>query len=85
MVVSEELTAQEIEKVIKKAGGHLLKHISIFDVYRGANIPEGKKSIALSVSYQANDHTLAESEIMPFHNEVIKQLKAQLEAVIRDN
>ena len=85
MIVDEKLTAQEIEKVIRKAGGRLLKKVSIFDVYRGANIPEGKKSIALSVSYQAADHTLSEAEIMPFHTQAINDLKKKLDAQIRDN
>ena len=85
MIVSEDVTAEQIVKVIKKAGGKLLKETEIFDVYRGANIPDGQKSVAVKVVYQSAEKTLSEDDIMPHHTEIISQLRKALGATLRDS
>ncbi len=85
MIVDESVTAQKIIQTVKKAGGNLLKDAEIFDVYRGSNIPEGQKSIALKVVYQSAEKTLSETDIRPVHNEVIYQLKTVCKAILRDS
>ena len=85
MIVSEDVTAEQIVKIIKKAGGKLLKETQIFDVYRGANIPEGQKSVAVKVVYQSAEKTLSEDDIMPHHTEIISQLRKAIGATLRDS
>ena len=61
IVCDEQLTAGELEKCIRRAGGEYLKDVEVFDVYKGANIPEGKKSISFSLALRADDQTLTDS------------------------
>ncbi len=83
LVVSEEVTAEQIVSTIKKASNNLLKSVEIFDVYRGVGLPEGSKSVAVSVSYQAADKTLTEADVMPVHSQVLDQLSRKLNASLR--
>ncbi|MBR0137402.1 MAG: phenylalanine--tRNA ligase subunit beta [Erysipelotrichaceae bacterium] len=85
LLVDDSTSAEQITSVIKKAGGNLLKKVEIFDVYKGANIPEGKKSMAISVTYQSNEKTLSESDIAPAHKEILSQLSGKLNAVLRES
>jgi len=85
MIVDDEVSANDIIMTIKKAGGTLLSSVSIFDVYKGSNIPEGKKSIAVSIEYQSNEKTLTENDIMPTHSGIIDALNVKLHASLRDN
>ncbi len=85
MIVDETVSAQDVVNLIKKVNGSLLTNVTIFDVYRGINIPKGQKSIAVNLTYQAKDRTLNEDDIKPLVNETIVQLQKKLKAVIRDN
>ncbi|MEG0854798.1 MAG: phenylalanine--tRNA ligase subunit beta, partial [Angelakisella sp.] len=58
----EALPVAELEKVIRKEGGRLLEKLELFDVYRGTQIEQGKKSVAYSLSLRAADHTLTVEE-----------------------
>jgi len=68
---------------IRRAGGALLESVSLFDVYQGPQVGEGKKSVAFSLTYQAADHTLVEEEINRVHNKVVKALARVYQAEIR--
>ena len=84
LVVKEEVSGNDIVNTIKKAGNNLLKNVEIFDIYRGSNIEEGYKSVAVNIVYQSAEKTLKESDIADIHNEVIKQLRSKLDARLRD-
>ena len=58
-----EVTAEDIERVITLHGGELLKEYRLFDVYQGAQIPEGYRSLAYAFVFQASDRTLKEAEV----------------------
>ena len=45
MVVDEDVLVQDIEKIIKSKSGNILESLNIFDIYRGSQVPEGKKCI----------------------------------------
>jgi phenylalanyl-tRNA synthetase beta chain len=62
-VVEEKTTAAELTNAIAKADKELLKTITIFDVYQGKGVEDGKKSIALTVTLQAADRTLTDADI----------------------
>lgn len=84
VVVDEEVQADEIEALLKGAGGHLLVDVKLFDLYRGEQIPEGKKSLAYSMVYQAPDRTLTDEEVAKIRARVIKKLESDLGAKLRD-
>ena len=63
LVVKEETPAAEVERVIVKAGGDLLKGVRLFDVYHGDPIPVGHKSLAYSLTYQTDERTLTDKEV----------------------
>ena len=53
------------------------------DIYKGSNLEEGYKSIAISISYQSKDHTLKDDEILPVHNNILLVLQKELSAELR--
>jgi len=75
ILIDKNISSDEIAKAIKKAAGSLLTNTEIFDVYEGANIPEGKRSIAYSLSFGANDRTLTDEEINNIMNKVVDSLQ----------
>lgn len=83
LVVDKSVTAAEILAVVTRNSGKIVRDASIFDVYEGEHIEEGKKSVALHIVYQAADHTLKEEEITPVHEKILAQFKAKLNAELR--
>ena len=81
--VDQKITAEQIIATIRKAGGRLLKETEIFDVYQGAGILPGEKSVAVSVTYQSAEKTLTDKDIDPVHNAILDALQHQLKAVLR--
>ena len=83
ILIDKSISADEIAKVIKKAAGSLLTNTEIFDVYEGKNIPEGKRSIAYSLAFGANDRTLTDEEINNIMSKVIENLQNKMGAELR--
>ena len=63
LVVGADVAADRISEEIRRSGGTLLRSVRLFDVYMGEGIPEGKKSVAFSLTYQSPDRTLTSREI----------------------
>jgi len=83
LVVDATLTAAEVETVIRAAGGDLLKEARLFDVYTGAPIPDGQKSLAFALTYQSEGSTLSDKEVAPIHARIVKQCEKLLGAKLR--
>ena len=83
MLVDKTTPVGDIEKVIKRASGALLENISLFDVYEGAQIPDGKKSVAYNISYRASDRSLTNEEINKIFTKIVKDLEYKLGAQLR--
>ncbi len=83
LVVPEELPAAQVEAVIRKAGGKLLREITLFDVYRGDSIDKGHKSLAYALTYQAEDRTLSDKEIKKIRKSIVTLTKKELGAKLR--
>ncbi|MEF9952771.1 MAG: phenylalanine--tRNA ligase subunit beta [Clostridium sp.] len=83
MLVDENVTVGEIENIIKKNGKALLEEVKLFDVYRGAQIPEGKKSVAYALIYRGENKTLKDEEVNKVHDMVVKALSDKLSAELR--
>ena len=84
MVVKEEVKVGDLEKEIKATAGPLLESTKLFDVYRGAPILPGEKSVAFSLSYRASDRTLTENEVNEINAKVLLNLKDKYNAVLRE-
>ncbi|MBB6177229.1 phenylalanyl-tRNA synthetase beta chain [Anoxybacillus tengchongensis] len=83
LVVDEHIVAGDLERAIIEAGGELLKEVTIFDVYKGDRLPEGKKSIAFSLRYYDPERTLTDEEVTNVHEQVIKAVEQQFGATLR--
>lgn len=83
MVVDKNMPALEIGKHIKKAAGSLLQDYTVFDVYMGKGIEEGKKSIAYSLEFGKNDRTLTDEEINSTMEKIVEYLEKKLGAELR--
>ena len=76
MVVPKDVLAGDIEKIFDIKGGKLLEKYDLFDIYQGAQIKEGFKSIAYSLSFRAKDRNLEEADITGAMNKIVKALEA---------
>jgi phenylalanyl-tRNA synthetase beta chain len=83
LIVEESIPAERIEAEIRNAGGELLREIRLFDLYKGDNIPEGSRSLAYALTYQADDRTLTDKEVEKAHRAVENRLRQTLKAQIR--
>ncbi|MBE7027318.1 MAG: phenylalanine--tRNA ligase subunit beta [Ruminococcaceae bacterium] len=83
ILVDDSVLSGDIEDIIKRAGGKLLDNVELFDAYKGAQIPQGKKSMAYSATFRADDRTLNEEEITKVMDKILKNLKNNLGAELR--
>lgn len=84
VIIDDTVLVQEIENIIKNGGGNILESIHLFDVYKGKQIPEGKKSIAYSIVYRNSQRTLKDSEVNKVHDKIVRTLEHKLGAQLRD-
>ena len=83
LVCDDALTAGELEKCIRRAGGEYLESVEVFDVYKGANIPEGKKSVSFALALRAGDQTLTDDHADEAVAAILDALAREYGAVIR--
>ncbi|WP_346898137.1 phenylalanine--tRNA ligase subunit beta [Clostridium sp. UBA7503] len=83
VLVDDRVLVQEIEDTIKKQGGGILESAKLFDVYKGSQIPEGKKSIAYAITYRHADKTLTDTEVNKVHDKILRSLEHKLGAELR--
>ena len=83
IVVDDKVTSKDIEVNIKKAGGSLLSASEVFDIYTGKGIPEGKKSLAYSLTFASQNRTLTDDEINKAVEKIIERLEKELKAELR--
>ena len=83
LLVNDEVLVQEIEETIRKAGGNLVEKVELFDIYKGAQIPEGKKSIAYAIAYRDDKKTLTDNDVNKVHDKILRSLEYKLGATLR--
>jgi phenylalanyl-tRNA synthetase beta chain len=83
MLVDEGVTHERVLTVVKQTKPQNLEGVSLFDVFRGKNIPEGRKSVAYAFTYRNKERTLTEPEVNAAHEKVVERLKSELQAEIR--
>lgn len=83
MLVDVDVNAADIEKAMTKAAGQNLTQITLFDVYTGKQVEEGKKSLAFSLTFQSNDKTLTDAEIDPAIEKIVAKLQKDFNVNLR--
>jgi phenylalanyl-tRNA synthetase beta chain len=81
IIVDNEIRYYSVEEIVSEFA--LIKNLVLFDLYTGKQIPEGKKSFALRLTYQSNDHTLTNEEVDKIENRVLEIMNDKLGAVLR--
>ncbi len=75
MVMPKSILVGEVEKVFDTKGGQYLENYELFDIYEGAQIKAGYKSVAYSITFRAKDKTLEEADITAAMNKILKALE----------
>lgn len=83
VIAEETLPASALVNTIKQAGGKLLKSVEVFDIYTGAGLLEGTKSVAINLYYQDSSKTLTDDDVNPVHAKVLKMLEKEHQATLR--
>ncbi|HMK06425.1 MAG TPA: phenylalanine--tRNA ligase subunit beta, partial [Flavobacterium sp.] len=83
LLVDENVAFDAIYKIARQTEKSLLKNVNLFDVYNGKNLPEGKKSYAVSFTIQDNTKTLTDEQIDKVMNKLQKNFVSELGATLR--
>ncbi len=83
IVVDDEVPAGKVQNLIKDTGGAMLTEVTLFDLYRGQPIPEGKKSLAFRLVFYPQDKTLTEEEVSKIRQRIENRLVREVGAETR--
>ena len=83
VIVDEIVPAENVAAVIRQTGGKTLSNLRLFDLFRGEQIGTGKKSLAYSLTYQSEERTLTDDEVLKIRQRIIRQLEKELGAKLR--
>ena len=83
-VCDEAMEVGAIENVMQKAGGKLVENVALFDIYRGPQLGEGKKSVSLRVTLRAADRTLTVEEADKVTKKMLNDLKFKMGLELRN-
>jgi len=84
IIVAEHVRAQDLIALIRSTGGDLVRDVTVFDVYRGSQVPSGMKSLAFSIRYLAPDRTLTDEEVNKLHDKITEALAVKFHARVRE-
>ncbi|HEY4744603.1 MAG TPA: phenylalanine--tRNA ligase subunit beta [Desulfuromonadaceae bacterium] len=83
MLAPDELPAEKIIECVRSIKAQEIEQVDIFDLYRGAGISEGFRSIAVRVRYRSYERTLTDEEIGALHGKVVESLVSKVKVAIR--
>ena len=83
MLVDATVNAAEIERVIAQNGGQYFKGVTLFDIYTGKQIAEGKKSMAFTMQFQSNEKTLTDAEADEAFQRILSAVQQEFQAELR--
>jgi len=83
LVMAESVEVGPLMTSIRKAGGKLIEDVKLFDIYRGAQLGEGKKSVAFALTFRAADRTLTDADISSAMKKILSVCEKDYAAVIR--
>jgi len=81
LIVDEQTSYQQVESIIKSFP--LVTEVTLFDLYTGEQIPQGKKSFAIRVVYQSPEHTLTDEEVNQIQQKMLDRLQRELDTTLR--
>ena len=81
-IIDDSINYIDIKNEVKKCSS-LIKEVSVFDIYKGKNLAQNEKSIALTVVFESNDHTLKDNEIDEVHNKIVETLNKKFNVNLR--
>jgi phenylalanyl-tRNA synthetase beta chain len=84
MIVPEATTHEAVLLVVKQAKPANLESVELFDVFRGKNVPPGRKSMAYAFTYRNSERTLTDTEVNAAHEKLVAQFKQNLGAAVRE-
>jgi phenylalanyl-tRNA synthetase beta chain len=83
VVVDKALEAERVVETIQTFRQPFVEEVTLFDIYQGPPIPEGKKGISYRIRYQANDRTLTDEEVNQYHEKILSRLKEVFQLDLR--
>jgi phenylalanyl-tRNA synthetase beta chain len=83
VILDEAIPAEQVEQLIRQAGGKTLASLRLFDIFRGEQIGTGKKSLAYNLTYQAPERTLTDQEVLQIRQRIVRRLEQELGARLR--
>ena len=83
MVVARETRHADLEQAIREAGGTLLVRVRLFDLFEGASLGTGKKSMAYALEFRSPERTLADREVEAALGSIIRMLESKFGAALR--
>lgn len=83
LIVADEVTAADVAAALRVGGGELLESVRFFDEYRGAQLPQGTKSLAYALRFRAADRTLSDAEVAQARQSAVAEASAKYDAVLR--
>jgi phenylalanyl-tRNA synthetase beta chain len=83
VVVSASTPAADVTRVLRAVPSPILRRVRLFDVYTGEQVGSGRKSLAYSLLYQADDRTLTDAEVSDAHARIVAGLRAELGVEVR--
>ena len=84
VAVARDIPSAQVEQVIREAAGVWLERVGLFDVYEGASVPSGQRSLAYALTFRAAERTLAAEEVETWMRAIHDALRARLRAKIRE-
>ncbi len=84
VIVDKGIPAVEVTALIEKEGGTLLRGVDLFDIYEGASIPAGKKSLAYHLTFMSTERTLTDKAVRKNRERIVKHLNQEIGARLRD-
>lgn len=83
LVVPEKTPYQSVEAIIRNTAGEILDELFLFDLYRGGQIPEGRKGLSFRLIFRSKDRTLEDREINSLIESILERLGKELDVVLR--
>ncbi len=83
LLVPSTVPATHVRALIEREGGDYLRSLELFDVYEGKQVPEGVRSVAYTLTFQADDRTLTDEEIAAAQEQIARQLDRELGVEVR--
>ena len=83
VILASDVPAGDVVRTVREAGGELLAGAEVFDVYTGAQVGEGRRSLAFALTFRAPDRTLTDEDVAPVRERIVGALRERLGGELR--